>query len=146
PAKAKVEANNKESSSNSGKFAFSDTGAESGAFDQRGTGNSGHFYIDRDGRIEQWVSAQHIAHHVRGFNQRSVGIELVNLGRYPNWFHSAQQHMTESYPQPQIDALLKLIGLLRETLPALRQICGHAELDQERVPASDNAAIDICRK
>ncbi len=47
------------------------------------TGNSGHFYIDRDGRIEQWVPLDRVAHHVRGFNPHSIGIELVNNGRYP---------------------------------------------------------------
>lgn len=122
------------------------SGTEKPASLKTGTGNSGHFYIDRDGSIEQWIDPQHIAHHVRGFNPRSVGIELVNLGRYPDWFHSARQHMTERYPQAQIDALLALIRYLRETLPALRQICGHTELDQERIPASDNAAVHVYRK
>ncbi len=122
------------------------SGTEKSTALKNGTGNSGHFYIDRDGSIEQWIDPQYIAHHVRGFNPRSVGIELVNCGRYPDWFHSARQHMTERYPQAQIDALLALIRLLRETLPALRQICGHAELDRERIPASDNADIHIFRK
>lgn len=112
----------------------------------RGTGNSGHFYIDRDGSIEQWVPPQHIAHHVRGYNPRSVGIELVNCGRFPDWFHADRQQMTESYPEPQVDALLQLINWLREDLPALRHICGHAELDQEHITAADNPAVQISRK
>ena len=111
-----------------------------------GTGNSGHYYIDRDGTIEQWIDPQHIAHHVRGYNPQSVGIELVNRGRFPDWFHSAHQHMTENYPEPQIDALLQLISRLRANLPNLRWICGHAELDQAHIDAADNAAIQICRK
>ena len=45
------------------------------------TGNSGHFYIDRDGSIEEWVPVNRVAHHVRGFNSKSIGIELVNNGR-----------------------------------------------------------------
>ncbi|MCK5307450.1 MAG: N-acetylmuramoyl-L-alanine amidase, partial [Zetaproteobacteria bacterium] len=53
------------------------------------TGNSGHFYIDRDGSVEQWVPLDRIAHHVRGHNPLSIGIELINNGRYPDWFHSA---------------------------------------------------------
>ena len=59
------------------------------------TGNSGHFYIDRDGSIEEWVPVNRIAHHVRGFNPKSIGIELVKNGRYPDWFQSTHQHMTE---------------------------------------------------
>ena len=32
-----------------------------------GTGNSGHFYIDRDGSVHQYVSVERVAHHVRDF-------------------------------------------------------------------------------
>ena len=52
------------------------------------TGNCGHFYVDRDGAVEQWVPLDRTAHHVRGFNRQSVGIELVNSGRYPDWLDS----------------------------------------------------------
>ncbi len=114
--------------------------------DSGGTGNSGHFYIDRDGSIEQWVALDRIAHHVRGYNERSVGVELVNRGRYPDWLHSAHQQMTENYPAEQIKALLSLIADLRITLPGLRWIAGHAELDRDCVAASDNAAIQVRRK
>ena len=64
-----------------------------------GTGNSGHFYIDHDGRIEQWVPLDRSAHHVRGQNADSVGIELVNLGRWPNWYASDNQDWSEPYSQ-----------------------------------------------
>ena len=33
-----------------------------------GTGNSGHFYIDRDGSVHRWVAPDRTAHHVRGYN------------------------------------------------------------------------------
>src|SRR5690606_27639077 len=45
-----------------------------------GTGNSGHYYVDRDGSCHRYVAPDRIAHHVRGYNPRSVGIELVNAG------------------------------------------------------------------
>jgi hypothetical protein len=45
---------------------------------ETGTGNSGHYYIDRDGRIHEFVPVTRIAHHTRGYNPQSVGIELVN--------------------------------------------------------------------
>src|SRR6056297_175013 len=70
------------------------------------TGNSGHFYIDRDGTIEQWVPLDRVAHHVRGHNAGSIGIELVHSGRWPDWYHSGSQHWTELYPERQIDALI----------------------------------------
>ena len=48
-----------------------------------GTGNSGHYYIDRDGTVLRYVPEARIAHHVRGHNPRAIGIELVNRGRWP---------------------------------------------------------------
>ena len=50
-----------------------------------GTGNSGHYYIDRDGTVLRYVPDDRIAHHVRGMNRRAIGIELVNTGRFPHW-------------------------------------------------------------
>src|SRR5687768_17447023 len=71
-----------------------------------GTGNSGHYYIDRDGRVFQYVPLQRIAHHVRGYNARAIGIELVNTGRYPQWQDSRHQAMDEAYTDAQIAALV----------------------------------------
>jgi N-acetylmuramoyl-L-alanine amidase len=110
------------------------------------TGNSGHFYVDRDGQIEEWVPIGRVAHHVRGFNARSIGIELVNRGRYPDWYHSERQDMREPYPEAQIDALTGLLTGLRERLPVLRWIAGHEALDRERIPASDRPEITVLRK
>ena len=110
------------------------------------TGNSGHFYIDRAGRIEQWVSIDRIAHHTRGYNATSIGIELINLGRFPDWFDSRNQQMTEPYPAVQIEALINLLNWLCEQLPSLRLISGHEQLDTELVPASDNPDVQVHRK
>jgi N-acetylmuramoyl-L-alanine amidase len=111
-----------------------------------GTGNSGHYYIDRDGRTECWVDPARVAHHVRGHNQRSIGVELVNRGRYPDWFATTSQQPTEPYPEPQVDALLGLIALLRRDFPALRAIAGHEQLDLAVEPASDDPARTVRRK
>lgn len=113
---------------------------------QSRTGNSGHFYIDRDGRIEQWVPLDRVAHHVRGFNPNSIGIELVNAGRYPDWFNSDHQQVTEPYPDAQVQALLDLLGQLQEQLPGLESITGHSELDTEVLPSEDRPDIKIRRK
>ena len=111
-----------------------------------GTGNSGHYYIDRDGTVELWVPENRIAHHVRGYNPRSLGVELVNRGRYPDWFHSASQHMDEHYPDVQIEALAGLIRMLSRRLPRLRYIAGHEDLDRATVAASDDASVSVRRK
>lgn len=111
-----------------------------------GTGNSGHYYVDRDGRIERHVAEDRVAHHCHGWNARSIGIELVNRGRYPHWRDSRHQHFAEAYPEAQIAALLDLLGGLRERLPSLRRIAGHADLDQRLEPASDDPAILLRRR
>lgn len=111
-----------------------------------GTGNSGHWYIDRNGSVLQYVPADRIAHHVRGWNERSIGIELVNRGRFPDWLDSRSQAMTELYPDAQIDALLALLARLGRDLPSLRNIAGHEDLDTEQVPASDDPSVTVARK
>lgn len=110
------------------------------------TGFSGHFYLDRDGSVHAYVPIDRIAHHTRGCNARSVGIELVNLGRFPDWFDSRSQEMTEPYPAPQIASLLALLGALRVKLPALRWIAGHEDLDRGCVAASDAPGREVFRK
>ncbi len=111
-----------------------------------GTGNSGHYYIDRDGTVLRYVPEERIAHHVRGQNPRSLGIELVNSGRYPHWLDSRHQAMDEPYTDAQIDALARLLQDLAARLPSLRHIAGHEDLDRERVPASDDPAVLVHRK
>jgi len=110
------------------------------------TGNSGHFYIDRDGSIEQWVPLDRVAHHVRGFNPKSIGIELVNTGRYPDWFHSGHQAMAEPYPVLQIEALTALVEHLQRRLAGLEEIAGHEDLDTGMVAAQDRPDTMIRRK
>jgi N-acetylmuramoyl-L-alanine amidase len=110
------------------------------------TGNSGHFYIDRDGSIEQWVPLDRVAHHVRDYNHKSIGIELVNLGRYPDWYRAGNQQMTEPYPDQQIHALEGLLNLLADQLPGLECITGHEDLDTAMLAAEDAPDIMIRRK
>ncbi|WP_395789524.1 N-acetylmuramoyl-L-alanine amidase [Aquimonas sp.] len=111
-----------------------------------GTGNSGHFYIDRDGSVHVWVKPSRIAHHTRGYNPRSIGIELINRGRYPSWLASRSQGMTEPYTAAQISALRGLLARLSDELPNLRLIAGHEDLDTDQVAASDDPTTLVYRK
>jgi N-acetylmuramoyl-L-alanine amidase len=111
-----------------------------------GTGNSGHYYVDRDGALHRFVANNRVAHHTRGYNERSLGIELVNTGRWPDWFDSQKQAMGEPYPAVQIAALLSLLQLLRADCPNLQWIAGHEDLDTGTVPASDDPSLQVFRK
>lgn len=111
-----------------------------------GTGNSGHYYVDRDGRIECWVPPERVAHHVRGHNADTIGIELVNDGRWPDWYHSRRQQPTQAYPPGQIAALVGLLDWLRRRLPALQGLAGHEDLDTAIVAASDDPSLAVRRK
>lgn len=119
---------------------------EKAVYAQSKTGNSGHFYIDRDGSIEQWVPLNRVAHHIRGFNPRSIGIELVNIGRYPDWYQSGHQQMTETYPEAQIEALASLLNHLVAQLSSLQGVSGHEDLDTGMQPSEDTPTIMIRRK
>ena len=111
-----------------------------------GTGNSGHYYIDRDGGLHQFVAPDRVAHHTRGYNERSIGIELVNIGRFPDWLDSRRQAMTEPYTDAQLQSLTALLRTLQSKLPALQHIAGHEDLDTAQVPASDDPDKSVSRK
>mgnify|MGYP003602210357 FL=1 len=111
-----------------------------------GTGNSGHYYIDRDGGIVEYVTPQRVAHHTRGWNPRSIGIELVNIGRFPDWLDSRRQAMGEPYTEAQVESLVALLADLQARIPSLVQIAGHEDLDLDEVEASDDPAVKVRRK
>lgn len=111
-----------------------------------GTGASGHYYVDRDGSVHRYVPNERVAQHVRGRNAGSIGIELVNLGRFPDWFRTDRQAMTEPYTDAQVWALIRLLERLKAELPGLRHIAGHEDLDRETVVATDDPTRSVQRK
>ena len=113
---------------------------------EKGTGNSGHYYIDRDGSVHRFVADTRVANHTFGYNTRSIGIELSNIGRYPNWNDSKHQAFTVPYTPAQIDALLALLRQLRHALPNLKYVAGHEDLDRRLEPASDDPSIMLPRR
>jgi N-acetylmuramoyl-L-alanine amidase len=115
-------------------------------YEASGTGNSGHYYIDRDGRVLLYVRPDRVAHHVRGHNPRSIGIELVNTGRYPHWRDSKHQAMDEPYPEAQIAALIALLAHLQAQFPSVKFIAGHEDLDREMEQALDAPTVQVPRK
>jgi N-acetylmuramoyl-L-alanine amidase len=112
--------------------------------DQRCVG--GHYYVDRPGTIHRFVEDDRVAHHVRGHNAESIGIEIVNRGRFPHWFRSDHQTPTEPYTAEQVEAVLALLEDLRARHPSLGRVARHEDLDQRMVPAEDDPSILVRRR
>jgi N-acetylmuramoyl-L-alanine amidase len=110
------------------------------------TGNSGHYYIDFDGTVYRFVAPERVANHTFGYNARSIGIEIANIGRYPNWHDSRHQAFSVAYTKQQIESLLALLRQLRATIPSLHYIAGHEDLDRRLEPASDNPDVMLPRR
>jgi len=110
------------------------------------TGNSGHYYIDLEGKIFHFVADTRVANHTFGYNPRSIGIELVNIGRYPHWGDSRYQAFTVPYTAEQIESLRALLRQLRIEHANLRWIAGHEDLDRRLEPASDDPTIMLPRR
>ena len=86
-----------------------------------------HYVIDREGTVERGVPESVAATHARGWNQRSVGIELVNNG-----------DGVDPFPPPQIDALVQLVRDIRQRHPAitLPRVLRHSDVDRSTFPAA----------
>lgn len=113
---------------------------------QDGVGLCGHLYIDRDGTCVRFVRLNRIANHVRGHNRHTIGIEIVNVGRYPHHFDSRHQEPAEPFPDQQIAALEQVLAWLRRTCPNLAELVRHSDLDEEMVPASDDPSARVRRR
>uniref|UniRef100_A0A914E0H5 N-acetylmuramoyl-L-alanine amidase n=1 Tax=Acrobeloides nanus TaxID=290746 RepID=A0A914E0H5_9BILA len=103
-----------------------------------GTGNSGHYIIDRDGTVYRYVPEDREAWHVINYNGRSIGIETVNMGRYPDYFDSRVQLTIEPYLEPIIDNLVALINQLKTQFPSIKYISGHNDLDVTYINSTDD--------
>lgn len=115
-------------------------------YPEAGTGNSGHYYIDENGTAYRFVAPERIAHHTFGYNPRSIGVEMFNIGRYPHWGDSRHQNWTVAYTTMQIAALLALLRKLRAEIPSLRYVAGHEDLDRRLEPATDDPSIMLRRR
>ena len=115
-------------------------------YPEKGTGHSGHYYITEAGEVYRFVAPERVANHTKGWNTRSIGIEIFNLGRYPHWGDSRYQAFTVAYTKEQIHALLALLARLRHDIPSLRYIAGHEDLDTRLEPASDDPKIMLRRR
>jgi N-acetylmuramoyl-L-alanine amidase len=110
------------------------------------TGLSGHYYVDRNGAVYRYVQDDRVAHHVVGHNAKSIGIELVNAGRYPGWFMAGSQAFSEKYTDAQIESLKELLGFLRQRFPQITRLARHSDLDTRTIPSQDQPDVRIRRR
>ncbi len=61
-----------------------------------------HFLLDIDGTIYQTLDLQERAWHAGESNDRSVGVEIANLGAYPPPLHAVLQRWYHLTPQGQV--------------------------------------------
>lgn len=100
--------------------------------------------INSDGRIDNLVDDSNRAWHagvsewksIKGVNDYSIGIELVNRGSgeqgcFPVG-NEVKKHLSEcvrnSFPREQIDNLIELIECLKEPHPTIKDIIGHSDI------------------
>ena len=115
-------------------------------YEESRTGNAAHYYIDLDGNIYRYVEDNRIAFHVVGYNEQSIGIEIVNKGRYPHWFYNNSQFPAEEFKKEHITALLNLLKNLKARFPGISRLERHSVLDQRTIPAEDNSDVLIRRR
>lgn len=86
-----------------------------------------HYVIDREGVVESVIPEAMAASHAVGWNQRSIGIELVNNG-----------DGVDPFPRPQIGALLRLIESIRSRHPdvAVERVLRHSDVDRTTFSAA----------
>ena len=79
-----------------------------------------HYIIDRDGSIVSSIDEGRVANHAIGWNQRSIGVELINKG-----------DGVESYPKAQILSLELLVRQLMVKYPKIKleNIVRHSDID-----------------
>lgn len=88
-------------------------------------GVSIHYVIDRAGMVAMSLPEHEVASHAIGWNQRSIGIELVNNG-----------DGKDPFPDAQMTALLRLVHDIGRRHPALRveNFRRHSDIDTSTFP------------
>ena len=86
-----------------------------------------HYVIGRDGQVEAGIPESVAASHAVGWNQRSIGIELVN-----------NADGVDPFPKPQLTALVRLVRAIRSRHPAvtLERVLRHSDVDHSTFPAA----------
>ncbi len=82
-----------------------------------------HYVVDRRGMVFSGIAEDRVANHTLGWNQSSIGIELVNRG-----------DGKEAYTKVQMDALVKLLTGVMSRYPEIStsSIVRHSDVDDTK--------------
>ena len=86
-----------------------------------------HYVVGRDGAVAAGIPEAEAASHAVGWNQRSIGIELVNNG-----------DGADPFPAAQVAALRQLVAGIRARHPAVtpERVLRHSDVDRTTFPAA----------
>ncbi len=85
-----------------------------------------HYMIGRDGALRKSIPENQVGHHVIGYSERSIAIELVNHG-----------DGSEPFPQEQIGVLVKLLrDIVKRHNIARANVVRHSDLDKGMLPCA----------
>lgn len=95
-----------------------------------------HFYIRKDGRVEQTRPLARIGAHAKGYNAHSIGI-CYEGGLTP------QGQPADTRTEAQVAAMRRLVAQLRQQFPTIRQVLGHRDLPgvQKSCPCFDATTL-----
>jgi N-acetylmuramoyl-L-alanine amidase len=90
-----------------------------------------HYVVGRNGMVAPGIPEAVAASHAVGWNQRSIGIELVNNG-----------DGVDPFPAAQLAALRQLVAEIRARHPAVTpgRVLRHSDVDRTTFPAARHGA------
>jgi N-acetyl-anhydromuramyl-L-alanine amidase AmpD len=105
---------------------------------------SAHFLIDVDGTVYQTLDLQERAYHATVANNRSIGIEIANVGAFPPGaagiptLHDPKRGTVHGIELVQSDFTLQQYAALAKLIDAL---CRTFPMIERRVPRDDGGAV-----
>jgi N-acetylmuramoyl-L-alanine amidase len=98
-----------------------------------------HFVVRRDGTLEKGRDIDAVGAHVKGYNNKSVGICLVG-----GVMEEDKKTPEDNFTQNQFDTVTALLKKLHDMYPESK-IVGHRELDAGKAcPCFDLAKVGVC--
>ena len=95
-----------------------------------------HFYIRKDGRVEETRPLARMGAHAKGYNAHSIGI------CYEGGLDK-QGHPADTRTPEQVMAMKRLVVQMKQQFPTIKQVLGHRDLPgvQKACPCFDATSL-----